>query len=444
MRALLERARRPPPAGLPAAIHELSGGPEDYDALVADAKRRRRILLGEASHGTHEFYRERAEITKRLIAEAGVTAVAVEADWPDAWRVNLYVRGEGGDDTAEEALRNFRRFPVWMWRNQDVEAFVEWLRDHNARLPDDAPKVGFYGLDLYSLYASMDAVVDYLEEVDPEAAQRAAERYSCFDHFNQDPQVYAYEVGFGGAESCEAGAVAQLLELQAMTAEVAQRGEGPEIDRHFFAEQNARLVANAERYYRAIFRGGHESWNLRDRHMAQTLEALAEHLERTTGPTSVAVWEHNSHLGDARATEMGEQGQLDVGQLVRERHGDQALIVGFTTYWGSVTAATDWNGPAERKRVVRGMSGSWEELFHEQGLPRFYAPTTRIAGRRLERAIGVIYRPETERLSHYFHARIGAQFDAVIHIDHTNAVEPLEITSEWEAGVLPETYPHGV
>jgi erythromycin esterase-like protein len=215
-------------------------------------------------------------------------------------------------------------------------------------------------------------------------------------------------------------------------------------DGHFFAEQNARLVANAERYYRAMFRGGVESWNLRDQHMAETLEELVAHLERTSRPVKVAVWEHNSHLGDNRATEVGQAGQLNVGQLVRERHGDDALLVGFTTYTGTVTAASDWGGPAERKNVRRALPGSWEELFHEQGPSAFMVDARELHGRRLERAIGVVYRPETERISHYFHARMGAQFDAVIHLDATTAVEPLERASEWEAGELPETYPFGV
>jgi erythromycin esterase-like protein len=304
--------------------------------------------------------------------------------------------------------------------------------------------VGFYGLDLYSLHASMEAVVEYLEQVDPEAARRARRRYACFDQFGRDPQVYAYETGMGGAEPCEQQAVQQLVELHALAAEQA-RGDGHlDVDRHFFAEQNARLVVNAERYYRAMFRGGVESWNLRDRHMAETLERLVAHLERTSGPTKVAVWEHNSHLGDNRATELGQAGQLNVGQLVRERHGDQALLVGFTAYTGTVTAASDWGRPAERRKVRRALPGSWEELLHEKGVGAALIDTSGMHGRRLERAIGVVYRPETERISHYFHARIADQFDAVIHLDETSALEPLERTSEWEAGEVPETYPFGV
>jgi erythromycin esterase-like protein len=426
------------------AAHPLLGEAVDYDpvlTLIGDA---RFVLLGEASHGTHEFYRERAELTKRLIVEHGYTAVAVEGDWPDAYRVNLYVRGESDDETAEEALADFRRFPAWMWRNTDVVEFVEWLRSWNDVLPKDAPKVGFYGLDLYSLHTSMEAVVAYLDEVDPEAARRARERYSCFDHFGPDPQRYAYEAGIGGAEPCEQQVVEQLLELHEKAAERAGRGRLAE-DAAFYVEQNARLVVNAEEYYRAAFRGGIVSWNLRDRHMADTLDALVEHLERTRrGPVKAVVWAHNSHVGDARATQLGQAGEFNIGQLVRERHGRDALLVGFTTYAGTVTAASDWGAPAERKRVRRALAGSWEELFHQTGVPRFLLDTEWLDGRRLERAIGVVYRPETERLSHYFDARLASQFDMVIHLDETHAVEPLERTSDWEAGELPETYPWAV
>jgi erythromycin esterase-like protein len=370
--------------------------------------------------------------------------VAVEADWPDAYRVNRFVRGVSGDDDADAALGDFRRFPAWMWRNAVVAEFVQWLRDWNDALPSGAPKVGFYGLDLYSLYTSIEAVIAYLEEVDPESAERARHRYACFDQFGRDPQVYAYEAGIGGIEPCEQQVVEQLVELRDAAAEPAARDGGIDADRHFYAEQNARLVVNAERYYRTMFRGGVASWNLRDRHMAETLEELVAHLERTSGPAKVAVWEHNSHLGDNRATELGQAGQLNVGQLVRERHGAEALLVGFTTFTGTVTAASNWGGPAERKHVRRALPGSWEELFHDEGLPAFVLDAHGVHGRRLERAIGVVYRPETERISHYFHARLADQFDAVVHLDETHAVEPLERLSQWETGELPETYPWGV
>jgi erythromycin esterase-like protein/predicted phosphoribosyltransferase len=444
VRDLLQRARRPPPARSPEAVHPLRGELSDYDALIERATAARFVLIGEASHGTHEFYRERAEITKRLIAEAGFTAVAVEADWPDAYRVNRFVRGESDDTSAEEALGDFRRFPTWMWRNTEVAEFITLLREYNDALAGDSQKVGFYGLDLYSLYTSMEAVVDFLEGVDPEAARRARERYACFDQFGRDPQVYAYETGMAGAEPCERQAIEQLLELRDEAAEIAARDDHVDVDGQFFAEQNARLVVNAEEYYREMFRGGKNGWNLRDQHMAQTLDELVAHLERTSGPTKVVVWAHNSHLGDERATELSQAGQLNLGELVRRSYADEALLVGFTTYHGTVTAASDWGGPAERKRVRRALPGSWEELLHGRELPRFWVEPADLPGRRLERAIGVVYRPETERISHYFHARLADQFDAVIHIDETHALEPLERTSQWETGELAETYPFGV
>jgi erythromycin esterase-like protein/predicted phosphoribosyltransferase len=444
VRRLLGQAT-PPPAPPPVDLRPLTGAASDYDPIVRRAGQGRFVLLGEGSHGTHDFYRARAEISKRLIEEHGYGAVCVEADWPDAARVNCFIQGEGDDATAEEALRDFRRFPVWMWRNADVAEFVTWLREWNDALPADAPKVSFHGLDLYSLHSSMEAVVAFLEDIDPAAAARARERYACFDHFGRDPQVYSYETGLGGAETCERQALDQLLELLHMSAaDVANRDGMLDDDRRFHAEMNAWLVVDAERYYRAMFRGGVESWNLRDTHMADALDRVLAHAARTRGTANAIVWEHNSHLGDARATELGQAGEINVGQLVRERHGADALLVGFTTYSGTVTAASDWGRPAERRLVRRALPGSWEELFHETGLPAFLVDPRTTPGRRLERAIGVVYRPVTERISHYFHARLSAQFDAVIHIDETSAVEPLERTSEWIAGEAPETYPTGV
>jgi erythromycin esterase-like protein len=434
-------------SGLRESARPLSGSPNDFDALLAAVKDARLVLIGEASHGTHEFYRIRAEITKRLIRERAFTAVAVEADWPDAYRVNRYVRGTGDDADAEEALRGFRRFPQWMWRNADVLDFVGWLRAHNEGLPS-AAQVGFYGMDLYSLHASMEAVLNYLRDVDPEAARRAALRYGCFDRFGDDPQRYGYASTIGLSPTCEAEVVSQLVELQRSATEYASRDGRFPPDAQFFAEQNARLVANAERYYRAMFDNRVSSWNLRDGHMAETLGVLLQYLGRNTPASKVVVWAHNSHLGDARATEMGGAGELNVGQLVRQRYDRQALLVGFSTYSGTVTAADDWGAPARRKTVRAALPESYEALFHEAGVANFYldlserSPTvSELRHPRLERAIGVIYRPETERMSHYFHAQLPSQFDAILHYDTTRAVEPLERTGEWERGELPETYP---
>jgi erythromycin esterase-like protein len=421
--------------------------------LVGDA---RFVLLGEASHGTHEFYRERARITRRLIDEKGFAAVAVEADWPDAYRVNRFLRGEGLPTEGADALGGFQRFPQWMWRNADVLDFVTDLRERNDRGgAAGGAKVGFYGLDLYSLHISIHEVIGYLDKVDPEAARRARERYGCFEMYADDPQRYGYATYLGADEPCEEGVVSQLVDLHRRAAEL-QAGDGGEAgDELFYAQQNARLVVNAEEYYRSMFRGRDTSWNLRDTHMAQTLDALVAHLEKQgCGPAKVVVWAHNSHLGDARATEMSERGELNVGQLVREHYDRDAVLVGFSTHSGTVTAASDWGEPAERKRVRPALEGSVEALLHETGTatgtPDFLLnlrdPQASDALRepRLERAIGVIYRPETERWSHYFHARVAQQFDVLLHFDETSAVEPLERTSGWETGEPPETYPTGI
>lgn len=431
-----------------SAAHLLNGTANDHDPLMELIGDARFVLLGEATHGTDEFYRERAEITKRLILEKNFTCVAVEADWPDAYRVNRYVRGLDDDPTSERALAGFERFPTWMWRNTAVVDFVDWLRSHNDSLPSQAPKAGFYGLDLYSLFTSMREVLAYLEKIDPEAARRARGRYACFDHFHEDSQRYGYATSFGMSPTCEDEVLAQLLELRSRAATYRDQDGQLAADEFFYAEQNARLVRNAERYYRTMFQGRISSWNLRDQHMADTLDALANHLSRPGEPAKIVVWEHNSHIGDARATEIGYKGELNVGQLARERHNGAAVLVGFTTYQGTVTAASDWDGPAETKPVRRGLSGSYEEAFHHTALSRFMLPlrdaTVLPSNAMLERAIGVIYAPETERQSHYFYAHLARQFDAVLHFDETHAVEPLERTAHWEPGEAPETYPVGI
>ncbi len=430
------------------SAHPLTGGAEDYEPLMDLIGDARFVLIGEATHGTHEFYQQRAEITKRLIQEKGFTAVAVEADWPDTYRVNRYVRGTNDDATGEEALRGFQRFPTWMWRNTVVLSFINWLRQYNDALPQDVTKVGFYGLDLYSLYGSIQAVLAYLDKIDSEAAKRARYRYSCFEHFAEDTQAYGYAASLGLKESCEEEVVNQLQELQRRTDEYAQRDGQVAADEFFYAEQNAQLVKNAEEYYRSMFRGRVSSWNVRDRHMAETLDRLVTHFDRQGKRTKVVVWEHNSHIGDARATDMGAAGELNVGQLVRERYDRDAVLIGFTTYTGTVRAANNWDEPAQLKQVRPALPDSYESLFHQTGLPQFLLklrdPNSAIAGlreQRLERAIGVIYRPETERASHYFYACLPDQYDALIHIDNTRAVEPLERTSHREAGEAPETFP---
>jgi erythromycin esterase-like protein len=430
----------------------LTGSDADFDPLLNRIEDAHFALIGEASHGTHEFYRLRAQLTKRLIQEKGFRAVAIEGDWPDAYRVNRYVRGIGKDKDAEEALAGFRRFPAWMWRNADVLDFVGWLRAYNDQIGDPRQKVGFYGLDLYSLHASIEAVLGYLDKTNPEAARRARARYACFEHFGEDPQQYGFTTSFGIAPGCENEAVSQLVEMQRQHDVLLRRDGLAAEDELFQAEQNARVVKDAEAYYRAMFGDHVSSWNLRDRHMADILDALVLHLGRHDKDVKVAVWAHNSHVGDARATQMGKGGEWNIGQLTRERHPADSVLIGFSTYSGTVTAASNWDQPSERKRVRFGLPGSFEELFHNTGLERFLltlwnlSPAAAEALRepRLQRAIGVVYKPETERMSHYFYSHLPEQFDAVLHLDQTRALEPLERTVRWETGEVPETYPTGI
>ena len=435
--------------GLRPHLQPLDGEGDQYDGLLELIGEARFALLGEASHGTHEFYRERAEITKRLITEKLFTAVAVEADWPDAWRVNRYVRGLSDDADADAALSGFQRFPAWMWRNTVVRDFVEWLRDYNTGL-SPLRQVGFYGLDLYSLFSSIQAVLTYLDRLDPQAARRARYRYACFDHAAEDSQAYGYAASFGLKGSCEDEVVQQLREMNRRAAEVSLT-PGLERDEAFHAQQNARLVRNAEEYYRTMFHGRVSSWNLRDSHMVETLYALDRYLAMDGAPPRIALWAHNSHLGDASATEMGERGEWNVGQLVRDRYADDAVLVGFSTDRGWVTAASNWHEPPQRKRLREGLPGSWEDVFHRAGTARFLlrlrddaALRSLVALQRLQRAIGVIYRPDTERQSHYAYTHLAQQFDALIHIDETSAVEPLDLGQVWTGSEAPETFPSGI
>jgi erythromycin esterase-like protein len=332
-----------------------------------------------------------------------------------------------------------------MWRNREVVEFVDWLRNFNGGKPP-AAHAGFYGLDLYSLHTSADAVLTYLRKIDPDAAERAKFRYGCFEDFREDTQAYGYASRVGLTPSCEHQVIDQLVDLRRRAADYMARDGFVAADEYFFAEQNARLVRNAEGYYRAMFGGRVDSWNLRDAHMMETLDALMAHVRQVSGTARAVVWAHNSHLGDARATDMHAIGEINLGQLVRERHGNRSYLIGFTTHAGTVTAADDWDDPTRRKRVRPSLEGSYERLFHDSGLERFLLllrddeVRAALQASRLERAIGVIYRPETERMSHYFRAWIAQQFDAVLHVDETRALEPLEPWSIQEAD-LPETYP---
>ena len=338
-----------------------------------------------------------------------------------------------------------------MWRNADVLDFIGWLRAHNEALTARQPQAGFYGLDLYSMHASIQAVLEYLDKVDPEGARRARQRYACFENFGEDPQEYGYAAGLGLSDTCESEVIEQLIDLQRRAADYARRDGRIAADDFFYAEQNARLVRNAEEYYRAMFGDASHpgicaigTW---PRRWTRWPNTSAQYDKRA----KIVLWAHNSHLGDARATEMGRHGELNVGQLVRERYGNECVLIGFTTYSGTVTAASNWGGQAERKRVRPALVGSYEALFHAVGAPRFllklrdHGPVSHgLAQPMLERAIGVIYLPESELASHYFHASLARQFDAVLHFDETRAVEPLERTSEWTAGEPAETFPSGM
>jgi erythromycin esterase-like protein len=338
-----------------------------------------------------------------------------------------------------------------MWRNTVVIDFLDWLRQHNAGVGAHGRMTGFYGMDLYSLNTSVERVIGYLNSVDPEAARRAQDRYSCFEFTGNDPEAYGYASAYGVSEPCEDEVVEQLVEMQRRSAEVILMDGRVRETEAFVAEQNARLVKNAEEYYRSMFRGRVSSWNLRDLHMVETLNHLVDHLNLTWAADSrIVVWAHNSHLCDARATEMAQRGEWNVGQIVREQHGADACLIGFTTHTGTVTAASNWGDEAQRKTVNPSMANSWERLFHDVGIDRFWLDLhadkrveSLLREQRLERAIGVIYRPDTERWSHYFGARLSDQFDAVIHLDETTALRPLERFAEMPVGDAPETYPFG-
>jgi protein-L-isoaspartate(D-aspartate) O-methyltransferase len=398
------------------------------------------VLLGEATHGTSEFYRMRARITRELITRRGFTIVAVEADWPDACWIDRYVRHAAQPPSSGEP---FKRFPTWMWRNQEVAEFVEWLRWHNGTIADPQAQAGFYGLDLYSLYGSIGAVLDYLDEVDPGAARIARERYACLAPWAGDPAGYGRVAVTQRHRSCENEVVAMLVHLLERRLEYARRDGA----RFLEAAQNARLIANAERYYRVMYHGSVASWNLRDQHMFDTLRTLLAF----RGPEAKAVvWEHNSHIGDAAATEMGARGEHNVGHLCRQEYADGAYLVGFGTDHGTVAAADNWDEPMQVMTVRPAHADSYERICHDSEVPAFLLPLREPARTevreelipvRLERAIGVIYRPSTELDSHYFQASLPHQFDEYVWFDRSNAVTPLRTRP---TGGLPDTYPFGL
>lgn len=415
----------------------------DLRALVERVGDAKVVLLGESTHGTSEFYRMRARITRELIEHAGFDFVAVEADWPDAARIDTYVVGDPPRSPVE--FTPFARFPTWMWRNQEVHEFVNWLRHRNLKQSERTARVGFHGLDLYSLFTSIAVVLAYLDKVDPDAARVARHRYGMLTPWQQDPAAYGRAVLVGRYESSEGVVLAMLKDMLERRFEYARK-DG---ERFFDAAQNARVVAAAEHYYRAMYYGSAASWNLRDTHMFQTLQALFAFY----GPNARGiVWEHNSHIGDARATEMSARGELNIGQLCRQTFGQQAYLIGFGTDHGTVAAAHNWGDPMQEMRVRPGHPESYERVFHESGLPAFMlhlknprrrAIREELAQERLERAIGVIYRPDTELQSHYFRANLARQFDEFIWFDETRAVTHLPVRPSLSAD-FPDTYPFGL
>ncbi|SDS88445.1 Erythromycin esterase homolog [Halopseudomonas xinjiangensis] len=429
--------------------------PSDFDAIIEAARGKQVVLIGEASHGTQDFYRHRAQITRRLIEELGFAGVAVEADWPEAYALNRYVWGREEGRGASQVLDVFKRFPRWMWANTEVRDFLEWLGEYNAsqtRQQKEERPVGFYGLDLYSMGSSANAVIKYLDKADPAAAKRARERYACLHEFFGEPHFYGQSVAFGLSESCEKDITEQVMELQNQSQRRLLRLGMVAGEEQFAAEQNARLVRNAEEYYRAAFSGGQNTWNLRDGHMFETLQALRSHLSHQLGRDApVVVWAHNSHIGDASATDMGRRGELNIGQLAREHYGDKALLVGFSTAEGEVTAASDWDSPAELKRVRTPLADSYERIFQQVDADSFLLDlrqqnemTELLAEPRLQRAIGVIYRPETERQSHYFRSSLPRQYDFMVHFDWTVALQSLTDPSGELDQEPAETYPSGL
>ncbi len=397
------------------------------------------VLLGEATHGTSEFYRARAAITRRLIAHHGFSIVAVEADWPDAARVDGYVRLRAAEPNEEEA---FARFPQWMWRNREIADLIHWMRAHNEAQPVDR-RAEFRGLDVYSLSSSIQAVLGYLDRVDPQAARDARGRYGCLSPWQAEPARYGRAVFTGRKTPCDQALLDQLRDM--LDSRMEYMDGDPEA--FFDAEQNARIVHAAEHYYRIMYEGSTESWNVRDRHMFDTLQRLLRH--RGEGAKAV-VWAHNSHIGNASATAMGWQGEFNIGELCRTAYGNDAVLIGFGTDRGTVAAASDWDEPMEIKTVRPVLAESHERVFRDAGVPRSLTDWRRadraslraaLAHPRLERAIGVIYRPETERYSHYFEAVLADQFDAFVWFEETRAVTPL---APGHGEGMPDTYPFGL
>jgi erythromycin esterase len=416
-------------------------GPRDLDPLLDRIGNARFVLLGEASHGTHEFYTWRTGISRRLIEERGFSFIAVEGDWPDCYRVNQFLKGAVDSSiTAREVMHGFTRWPTWMWANEEVIQLAEWLREYNDALPTER-KVGFYGLDVYSLWDSLDRVIDYLTRHDPSAVATARAAFQCFEPYGEDVQEYAQATRWID-ESCEDEVVALLAQVQH-----AAEAEPDAPEAQFDAEQNARVAKNAEHYYRTMVRGGPESWNIRDLHMTETLYRLMErHGPRAKG----IVWAHNTHIGDARFTDMADDGMVNIGQLVRMRHATDTVLVGFGSHSGRVIAGVEWEAPMETMRVPPARAGSWEDLLHRASGNDCLMVFDEVLGHeemfdeRGHRAIGVVYRPQYEQYGNYVPTVLPRRYDAFLFLDHTAALRPLRDIPVLEEGEVPETFPTGV
>lgn len=434
-------------------FYPIKNQPDDFDIIIEFIADSSLVLMGEATHGTHEFYKTRIELTKRLILEKGFNTIAIEGDFPDAYRINRYINFQGSDKSSKESLSDFKRFPAWMWRNEEMITFIDWLYTFNKSQPKNK-RVSFYGLDLYSLTKSVAVIIDTLEKIDPKEAQKARKHYKCFDLY-QDAQEYGYFASNFADKSCRDEVIAQLKEMKQKDVDFFKYDNLDPLEEKFYVDQNALVVKNAELYYRSLFNtSGSFSWNIRDKHMMETAMQIEKYNHAAQRGHKMVVWAHNSHVGDARATQMASYAELNLGQLAKEYYGSQAISIGFTTYTGTVSAASAWGGNVERKYVRPALDTSIEAFFHSVGLKNFIVIPKKDPALYnlfdhddyLERAIGVIYLPESERQSHYFYAQLSKQFDVIIHYDITHAIKPLDITTEWKKGEenMPETFPFGV
>lgn len=427
-------------------ISSFNNDSSSYHSFIERLGEAQLILMGGSTHGTYEFYKIRSEITKALIKEKGFNAIAIEADWPDVYNLNLYVKNQKPEMDDYAALKTFETFPSWMWCNDVILDFIRWLRAHNDKIQDSQNKLGIFGLDLYSLHTSMKLVIEYLEKIDPTAAEQAKERYQCMEQYSEEPTTYSYAVAAGLVPDCKDEVYTQLIEILKMEIQTLRDPDASQ-EELLFLIQNAKVVANAEAYYRSLFSGPEITWNLRSKHMMDTLETLRVFHQRLSGrPPKIIVWAHNVHIGDARATHMAQKNKISMGQLARDHYGEKCYLLGFSSYEGTVTASSKWGGDTEVKKLQPAAEGSYEYLFHQLNTPSFVLyleENIPLIQPALQRSIGVIYKPETESVSHYHYAHLPQQFNAIIHVDSTTAVKPLNMKKHWGIGEFPDTFPTG-